>query len=62
MGSGEGDSSLGRSMTVVSSLVSVTETIGVVGLDMVVVSVSNGLNVIKNKLFHLNSETRCEWR
>ena len=47
-------------MTVVSSLMSVTEMAGVVGVDMVVVFVSNRENVIKeNELFHLNSETRC---
>ena len=34
-------------MTVVSSLMSVTEMMGVVGVDMVVVFVSNGENVIK---------------
>src|SRR6266550_6334027 len=34
-------------MTVVSSLVSVTEMTGVVGVDMVVVFVSNSGNVIK---------------
>ena len=47
-------------MTVVSSLMSVTEMTGVVGVDMVVVFVSDNENVIKDKLFHLNSETRCE--
>ena len=34
-------------MTVVSSLISVTEITGVVGVDMVVVVVSNRENVIK---------------
>ena len=34
-------------MTVVSSLMSVTEMMGVVGVDMVVVSVSSNENVIK---------------
>src|SRR6266576_3814050 len=34
-------------MTVVSSLMSVTEMTGVVGMDMVIVCVSNGENVIK---------------
>src|SRR6266576_6701285 len=47
MGNGGGDSSLGRSMTVVSSLISVTEMTGVVGVDMVVVFVSSSKNVIK---------------
>ena len=37
-------------MTAVSSLVSVIEMTGVVGVDMVVVFVSNGRNVIKKEI------------
>ncbi len=47
MGNGGGDPSLVCSMTVVSSLMSVTEMMGVVGVDMVVVFVLDKENIIK---------------
>ena len=46
MGNGGGDSSLGCSTMVVSSLISVIEMMGVVGVDMVVVFVSDR-NIIR---------------
>ncbi len=58
MGNGEGDSSLDCSTMVVSSLISVTEIAGVVGVDMVVVFVSDSCGFIKIKCFILTDETR----